>query len=514
MRIQIFHDAGEGDVSSSSREVKPRTSPSTSSSPVEVSQNSFSRFAGRSISDILIIEIFAGTARLSITAREAGFRCLAVDKTRDRCKGAHIAIFDLTKQGDVDSLKQLIHDERLNIALIHWAPACGTASRAREKRIPSLEAKGIAVPKPLRSDSEPLGLSSLQGVDKLRVEAANTVYYNTCALIRYAYELGIASSLENPANSIFWIIPFVAKMIEDLGGYDTIFHNCCHGGLRKKLTRFWDTHHLFPDLALLCQDDHPHLDWKPEFDDDKKNNRVKSYPTSDEAAYPFLLCQRLIASVKKKLFECGALEASNLLEQVETESTNSHQFVLGMLPRGKKYRQLVSEFSRYIDAIIRPGHDEVLEALQKPLAKGSKITNRQCCKWGQVRVDSLDRNFIDGSLLADNLSDEFVVEKVTIGVPRDPIDFCKRSFLAGHPRSIAIHLSQQVQEALKANFEEEPYLVAKKRAVFFQRWSARARELKPEEGQTFAILSGTRPKNYEGQEHATSEGNSFRPGVS
>ena len=76
--------------------------------------------------------------------------------------------------------------------------------------------------------------------------------------------------------------------------------------------------------------------------------------------YPFLLCQCLIAAVKKKLLEHGALEPTELREQVEQEQTNSHQFVLGMLPRGKKYRQLVSEFSKYIDAIIRPGDDKTL----------------------------------------------------------------------------------------------------------------------------------------------------------
>ena len=224
----------KGDASSSSREVKPRTSYVSSFTLHSVSQHSFSRFSGKPINEILIIEVFAGTARLSITAREAGFRSLSVDKTSDRCKGAHIAIFDLTKQSDVDSLKQLIKDEHLNIAWIHYAPACGTASRAREKKIPSLEARGIPVPKPLRSDSEPLGLSTSEGLDRIRVEAANVIYFNTCELIRWANSFDIPCSLENPANSIFWLIPFVAKMLEDLGGYDNNFHNCCHGGLRKK----------------------------------------------------------------------------------------------------------------------------------------------------------------------------------------------------------------------------------------------------------------------------------------
>ena len=150
----------KGNVSQSSREVRPRTG-LVQSTP-QISQNSFFRFSGRPISELLVIEVFAGTARLSITAGEAGFRSLSVDKTCDRCTGAHIAIFGLTKREDVESLKQLIFDERFNIAWIHFAPACGTCSRARENKLPSLEAQGIAVPKPLRSDEEPLGVAGFQ----------------------------------------------------------------------------------------------------------------------------------------------------------------------------------------------------------------------------------------------------------------------------------------------------------------------------------------------------------------
>ena len=61
------------------------------------------------------------------------------------------------------------------------------------------------------------------------------------------------------------------------------------------------------------------------------------------------------------------------------------------------------------------------------------------------------------------------------------VDYCNRSFIAGHARSITVHLSQQVQDALNANFYDEPYIVAKKRAVFFAKWSKRASELKPRE---------------------------------
>ena len=229
-------------------------------------------------------------------------------------------------------------------------------------------------------------------------------------------------------------------LFKRIGGYETLFHNCCHGGLRRKLTKWWDTHGIFNGLAAICDNDgsHEHLDWKPVTSDNKLN-----FPTSSEAAYPFLLCTRLIDSVKAHVTESGALDPQNLQEQIEVEDKNSHSFILGMLPRGKKFRQLVSEFEQYIDCYITPGDDRMLDKFLSDCPKGSRAANRRCLKWGDVRVDSI----------------------------------------AGHPRSIAVHLSQQVQDALNANFFDEPHVVAKKRAVFFAKWSKRAAELRGRESE-------------------------------
>lgn len=35
-------------------------------------------------------------------------------------------------------------------------------------------------------------------------------------------------------NSLFWKIPLVEAFLLEVGGYNTIFDNCCHGGVRKK----------------------------------------------------------------------------------------------------------------------------------------------------------------------------------------------------------------------------------------------------------------------------------------
>ena len=39
------------------------------------------------------------------------------------------------------------------------------------------------------------------------------------------------------------------------------------------------------------------------------------------------------------------------------------------------------------------------------------------------------------------LTDNSLVKIVDVGIPREPLDFCKRAIEVGHPRSVAIHLS-------------------------------------------------------------------------
>ena len=96
----------------------------------------------------------------------------------------------------------------------------------------------------------------------------------------------------------------MVALIQDFGGYFVVFHNCCHGGLRQKLTKIWATHDWFESLHALRQNDPFHLDWKPVFDPTKKST-VK-FPTSSEAAYPFVLCKRLVDAVRKALLQEGA----------------------------------------------------------------------------------------------------------------------------------------------------------------------------------------------------------------
>ena len=126
--------------------VKPAPQPSmdTSTSSKSMGSHEFteqhgSKFQGKLVNDIIFVEICAGSARLTRAARDAGFKGIAVDHTDRRSCGIDICIFELEDQSQVDDLCQFLEAEADNIAAVWIAPSCGTASKARERRLPQLK---------------------------------------------------------------------------------------------------------------------------------------------------------------------------------------------------------------------------------------------------------------------------------------------------------------------------------------------------------------------------------------
>jgi hypothetical protein len=185
------------------------------------------KFSGKCVEDLLFVEIFAGTARLSKVARDTGFQALPIDKTTARASQIFIAQYDLTEPESLQAIRDILTTEKDRILAVHLAPACGTASRAREKKLTSFAKRGFKIPGPLRSQKQPMG--------KVRTETANLVYAATAKLIEVCHNLQILCSVENPENSLFWFFPAITAIIEKIGGHSVSFHNCMHGGARNKL---------------------------------------------------------------------------------------------------------------------------------------------------------------------------------------------------------------------------------------------------------------------------------------
>ena len=440
------------------------------------------KFKGKLLGDLIFIEVCAGSARLTKAARDAGFTGIAVDHTTMRSCGIDICIFELEDQQQVDELCSFIKAEADNIAAIWIAPSCGTASKARERRLPQLKSLGIDVPVPLRSADQPDQLDGLQYTNKLKVEKANLLYDAIEQITTTACLEQIFVGIENPGNSHYWGTTPMQKIIADFGDKFVTFHNCCHGGFRDKLTSVWVNDNWLDSLEARCDGSHTHKSWRVTI-----SKRKVHFPTSEEAAYPLVLCQRIVECVKQKVLSLGAVFSETLAEQLEQpDAAVAGRISLGALPRGSKLKPLVAEFGTFIDAVSPSQQSHEVDHFIKTLPKGSKLVSRQLVTRGDVRVvQNSSTHFLGGS---ENLDVHEMVERCWIGVPSEPQEFVRRAVTAGHPRGLDIHVDDSMRNVVHQNVVAPPYILAKKRVDYLKKWMAKARELEPEEEKLRASM--------------------------
>ena len=381
-------------------------------------------FHGMSLDDLFIIEICARSARLSKVAHQCGFRTMAVDHSTARSCGFPICVFDLTDPDDLERMVQFMEESSDSILGVWIAPSCGTCSRAREKRLVSLERAGVKTPIPLRSILQPDQLDGLAGLDKIKVEKANMLYDAVYVLASLACSLNIFVGIENPTNSHYWSTTPTRKLCDEQQHHYVTFHNCAHGGDRDKSTSLWVNDNWLDSLAILCDKRHSHKPWTT-----KLTGGGIKFATAEEAAYPILLCERIVHCFREKALQLGAVAPDTMAEQAESATTNTplSRLVLGALPRGHKVKPLVAEFVDYISVFTDPQRPADLEKFIGTLPKGAKAVARQVITWGDFQSTQLK----DGKDVVLNVTALFAVEKVNIGIPSDPEQFIERAIAAG-----------------------------------------------------------------------------------
>ena len=83
----------------------------------------------------LVVEIFSGSCRLSKACRRFGLRALPIDKDPKRAENCAVANYDLSDPQQYATLVEVLTAERESIVHAHCAPSCGTASRARGRKV-------------------------------------------------------------------------------------------------------------------------------------------------------------------------------------------------------------------------------------------------------------------------------------------------------------------------------------------------------------------------------------------
>ena len=237
----------------------------------------------KSPADLAVVELCAGCGQLSASFRDLGFQVVPFDHSKNR-HHTRVAVYNLDL--DSDNSSDILHDLICSseVAYVHSAPPCGTASKARDRPIShELRKQGVPSPPPLRSAAFPLGLPNLREADRQRVEAANKIYFIIFRIVRLCIKRGILFSIENPASSYYWSFPDWEKFPED-SFEDFDFAGCMHGGDRDRNCRWRATPGLLTELRAKCDNSHQHRPWSV-----TKKDAVWNFSTAEEAEYPKLL---------------------------------------------------------------------------------------------------------------------------------------------------------------------------------------------------------------------------------
>ena len=145
----------------------------------------------------MMLEIFAGSGRLSSAARRKGIPMFPVDILID-------AQDDVLNHRTRQHIFSLISTGK--VAFVWIGMPCTTFSRARQH-------DGLGPP-PLRSDSQPLGLDNLRPRDRKKLHEGNALFFFAVNLIKLCLLHNVPWALENPATSRCWITPQLTKLAE------------------------------------------------------------------------------------------------------------------------------------------------------------------------------------------------------------------------------------------------------------------------------------------------------------
>ena len=230
---------------------------------------------------------------------DSGFHALSVDHIVLPEAKAPVTVLDLTCQPHQTILLDIVASRIPDY--LHFGLPCGTASRARDKPVAkSLQRLGAPSPPQLRSAQFPLGnpdipADSINGV-RLAKFKANALYKFALELLLLVMGTHCVVSFENPARSWFWAAmtalvlkwhtPSLTKFWNSLS--DVEFDTCCHGGSRKKLTRWKSTSGIFETLQKFCSGDHEHEPYHVRW-----NGSQWTFDTASEAAYPSTFCRNI-----------------------------------------------------------------------------------------------------------------------------------------------------------------------------------------------------------------------------
>jgi len=391
----------------------------------------------------LFLEICSGSAMLSYVAKEAGYHAVPIDWHHNRQRSCvHSLQLDLRLASAWHFLRRTC--SACNVAWIHMAPPCGTASRARECG---------PGPKPLRSMQHVRGLPCLSAIEQARVDSANAIYDNMAAFCAFLTSSmpHVPFSVENPLHSYLWQFPAWSALADQHSV--VLFDSCRHGSQRKKATAFLTNSDLLHCLSGPCPGCSQHLPW---------GKQGSSFATAEETGYPKLLCERIVSCVDQSAASRGIAPAPLAPSKLSASKAAAH-----VQPRGRRFPPIISEFAYTMSVSC---------AQAPPLnSKNCLVRQWQAVPAGAKLVrESVERG---GSRLPDG--SKFYV----FGVYRSMQAFFNEAKLVVHPFDSAKSLPDELLRVLFETLTRSPVDTMRHRLLKLQHWRALAKQLEPEEAK-------------------------------
>ena len=401
--------------------------------------------AGRKV--VKALEIFCGCARLTAELREAGFDAIGVDHMSNKDKPeARSVLIDASSRWGQREIKR----RALECGYVPIAPPCGTASKARDRRL-----KGKLDPKPLRSDAEPEGLSTLEGKDLKRVLTANELYRFIAELVELLDSKGIAWSVENPRNSYMWKTRWFRRLFKNPNFHYRWMHAqmCMHGGKRDKWTSLLHGGPInLVGLSKVCDGNHTHAPWG------LLRTANGGFATAEERNYPRLFCKRIAAQAAKDLGVTKALPS---------EKPVQHRIEAELQPR-RNHNDIVPEFKDI--KMFGGATEKELEFFKSKNGEARSSAN----------LKNLGNLVVPANSKTLNVTEEEGSTGLSageVGIQWSKSEFVKMATQKKHPFDEEIKVPQRIAQAIYNIAKLGPDGVAKKRRLALKYYSDLKREL-------------------------------------
>ena len=351
---------------------------------------------------------------------------------------------DLLNPDHLNFVKDLINNNAC--VYVHFAPPCGTASRAR-----LIQDGDKPMPPPLRNDFYPNGLPWQTKEQQERVDKANELYRITCELILLCQSRGILWSCENPGRSFMWQTKPFVELFNKIQCMSTDFHHCMFGSARRKLTKLIHNIHYLHQLHKLCDNQHEHEPWGQKADG--------SWATAEETAYPWPLARSIAAQVVLQLQSHGI--DCHLPSFAEQEATLQAMRASTNIQPRRNLPSFVPEFKEVVHQDCCAPLPPNARVLSTP--KRGYVASAEEVKEGQ--------------------------EQVTVGVHFSPEEFVAEAARLGHPTDHISLFPKEVKQNVEYIKKKSIHQLAIERTEEIRRWVKLAAGNADKESELKATLS-------------------------